>query len=149
MFFDEDPQLRHAASHSLGSISIGNVHFFFPKVIELLNADVAHKYLLLVSVNDIIVSNKDKELDGIEQLLPILFENANSEEENIRNVVAECLGRLFIDNGSIMVIELTDKFNSPSKNMLTTIGKSLRHAIQRTKDVATIAQIIPDYLGLC
>lgn len=92
MFFDDEPQLRQAASHSLGSISIGNVHFFFPKVLELLSSDVAHKYLLLVSVNDIIVANRGRELDGIEQLLPILFENANSEEENIRNVVAECIG---------------------------------------------------------
>lgn len=66
MFFDDEPQLRQAASHSLGSISIGNVHFFFPKVLELLSSDVAHKYLLLVSVNDIIVANKGRELDGIE-----------------------------------------------------------------------------------
>lgn len=149
MFFDTDPQLRQAASHSLGSISIGNVGFFFPKVLELLRTDAANKYLLLVSVNDIILTNKGKELDNIEELLPILFENANSDEESIRNVVAECLGRLFIDNGTMMVIELPDKFNSPSKNMLTTIGKSLKHAITRTADLATISQIIPDFLDLC
>jgi len=53
--------LRSSASHCLGSISIGNVKFFFPKVIELINTDLDHKYLLLTSVKDIIKSNKGKE----------------------------------------------------------------------------------------
>jgi len=49
----------------------------------LIRTDESHKYLLLISINDIILSNRGKELDEIEELLPILYENANSEEENI------------------------------------------------------------------
>ena len=149
MFLDENAQIRQAASHCLGSISHGNVDFFFPKVLELIKQDIPHKYLLLVSINDIIVANRGKEFENINGLLDILFENANSEEENIRNVVAECLGWLFPDNGTVMVIELTDKFNSPSKNMLTTVGKALKYAVQKNNDVANLKEIVPNYLDLC
>jgi len=55
MFLDENTQIRQAASHCLGSISHGNLDFFFPKVLELIKQDIPHKYLLFVSIIDIIV----------------------------------------------------------------------------------------------
>jgi len=36
MFKDDNSELRSASSHCLGNISIGNVKFFFPKVLSLI-----------------------------------------------------------------------------------------------------------------
>lgn len=100
MFQDDDMDIRSAASHCLGSISVGNVDFFFPKVLELISTDGHHKNLLLTSIKDIINERGSHELSQIDELLEILFANAVSEEESTRNIVAECLGRLWVANST-------------------------------------------------
>lgn len=83
MFLDENADIRSSASHCLGNISIGNVEFFFPKVMGLIQSDAEHKYLLLTSVKDIIRANKGRKFKYLKELYQILFENAKSEEESV------------------------------------------------------------------
>lgn len=83
MFLDENADLRSAASHCLGNISIGNVEFFFPKVMGLIQSDAEHKYLLLTSVKDIIRASRGHQFKYLKELDQILFENAKSEEESV------------------------------------------------------------------
>lgn len=61
----------------------------------------------------------------------MLFDNSKSEDESVRNVVAECLGLLFFDNGNEMMLFMDEKFGSNSKNVLTTIAKSLKYSVNR------------------
>jgi len=116
---------------------------------DLIQTDVDHKYLLLTSVKDIIKSSKGKEFTYQGDLFKILIENAKSDEESVRNVVAECLGLLFIDNSMTMALDLGDKFNSPSKNILTTIAKSLKHSCNKVMNENAhdeLKNLIPSYL---
>jgi cullin-associated NEDD8-dissociated protein 1 len=99
LFGDDNIEIRSAASHCLGSISIGNVGFFFPKIMHLVGSNATHKYLLLLSVKEVIQAHRE-ELDQLDELTEVLFQNAKSDEENIRNVVSECLGRLFVKHGT-------------------------------------------------
>ena len=48
-----------------------------------------------------------------------------------------------------MVIHLDSKFNSPSKNMLTTVAKSLKFAVIKNDDVLPIEELIPNFFQLC
>jgi len=154
MFLDENADIRSSASHCLGNISIGNVEFFFPKVMGLIQSDAEHKYLLLTSVKDIIRANKGRKFKYLKELYQILFENAKSEEESVWNVVAECIGLLFLDNADDFDFKLSlgEKFNSPSKNLLTTLAKSLKHSCNRNMNevsLDSLRDLLSDYLNLC
>lgn len=61
------------------------------------------------------------------------------------------MGLLFFDNGTDMEFFITEKFGSNSKNVLTTIAKSLKYSVNRNMnpDQTTIlSHIIDDYMGL-
>jgi len=50
-----------------------------------------------------------------------------------------------------MRINLVAKFNSPSKNILTTIAKSLKYKVSRQMNdsqLSNLAEVIEDYLKL-
>ena len=118
----------------------------------LIKSDAEHKYLLLTSVKDIIKSNKGKSFKYLKDLEDILFENAKSEEESVRNVVAECIGLLFIDNSDELAMSLGMKFSSPSKNLLTTIAKSLKHSCNWNmppKALDNLESLLTEHLDLC
>ena len=104
LFGSEDPDTREAASRSLGSISIGNISHFFPKLLSLLKSNSGNdqiSLLLLTSVKEVI-TNSNSEISEFEALIDILWEEAKNPDDVIRNVVAECFGKLFIHHGMDM-----------------------------------------------
>ena len=50
--------------------------------------------------------------DYIDKLLPLLVEHSKNEEEQIRNIVAESLGRLFVVYSSEMLMVYENSFKS-------------------------------------
>jgi len=89
--------VRTAASISLGNISIGNPNFFLPRVFELVDkSNPQEKYLFLNTIREIILHNSKCLKMYLDKLLPLLIEHSKNEDESIRNIVAESIGRLFI-----------------------------------------------------
>ena len=84
----------------------------------------------MLAVKDVI-KNRSDSITNLDQLVDMLFGSSNTSEENIQNVVAESLGLLFIHHGMDMSAHYSDKFNSPSETMLTTIAKSLKFAVAK------------------
>lgn len=129
MFGHQNEQVRQAASISLGNISIGNPEFFLQKVFALV--DSSHdkqKYLFLNTVREIIITNAKCLEKYLPRLLPLLESQASHEEESIRSIVAESIGRLFIvyseDMMDTMERSLADK--NPLKR--STYAKSFKYS---------------------
>jgi cullin-associated NEDD8-dissociated protein 1 len=104
--FEEEgsEELKNAASYALGNVSVGNLKEFLPKIIQGIRENPKRKYLLIHSLKEIISEAKADQLKPfIKDTVPLLFENCDNEEEGVRNVVSECLGKLaLVDYDQVM-----------------------------------------------
>jgi hypothetical protein len=97
LFKDSDEAIRTAASICLGNISVGNPDFFLAKVFKLVDGAEHHeKYLFLNTIREIIIHNPKCLKQFIPKLLSLLLEQSRNEDEQIRGIVAENLGRTYI-----------------------------------------------------
>lgn len=80
----------------MGKITIGNPKFFLEKVFALVTkSDAKQKYLFLNTLREIILNDSQCLKDYIQPMQELLITQANNDEESIRSIVAESLGRLF------------------------------------------------------
>jgi len=134
-FDSPNEETRQAASFALGNVAVGNLHKYLPLVLAEIQGNAKIRYLLLHSLNEIIVrqSASSTGVDALRQyqkdLLPLLFNNCESEEEGTRNVVAECLGKLLIISPNELLPALLERVKSPSANTRSTIVTALKFAI--------------------
>lgn len=97
LFKVHNEEVKTAASISLGNLSIGNPDFFLPKVFDLVDkSNPQEKYLFLNTIREIIIHNPKCLAPFIHKLLPLLVDHSKNEDEQIRNIVAESIGRLFV-----------------------------------------------------
>jgi hypothetical protein len=97
LFKVHDEDVRTAASICLGNISVGNADFFLQRVFALLDkSDPKEKYLFMNTIREIISHNAKCLQLYLSKLLPLLLEHSKNEDEQIRNIVAENVGRLFV-----------------------------------------------------
>ena len=88
----------------------------------------------------------DVELD---QILDVLFKNAGSDEEGVRNVTAECLGRLAARRPTRLLPELTSRLDpalhpdASTRVTAVTAVKHLARAVAKRKDAVLSALVAP------
>ena len=124
-----DEETRAAASFALGSIASGNLAAFVPRILQLVDEASAHDYLLLHALKETIGSGGSALGTFAPQLLPKLLAFAERDEEGVRNVVAECLGRLTAVSPDVVVPKMTELLTSDNAATRATVISSLRTAI--------------------
>ena len=105
-------EVKGAAALTLGRVAVGNRDKYLPLIVsQLADGAVGHQYSLLQSLREVIVvGNLSEQTAG--EVLAILYRTASAEEEGVRNVVAECLGRLAATNPSKLVQEIYNRFSA-------------------------------------
>jgi len=105
-------EVKGAAALTLGRVAAGNREKYLPIIVSKLADEAAvHQYSLLQSLREVIVvGNLSEQTTG--EVLAILYRTASAEEEGVRNVVAECLGRLAATNPSKLVQEIHNRFST-------------------------------------
>lgn len=123
----------------MGNLSIGNPDFFLQRVFALV--DKSHhqeKYLFLNTIREIIIHNpKSLEL-YLSKLLPLLILHSKNEEEQIRNIVAESIGRLFIIYSTDMFNEIEHGLKDQNPQVRSTIVKSFKYAGSKDTDAVQL-----------
>ena len=84
--------------------------------------------------------------------LEILFANAGSEEEGVRNVVAECLGLLAVGDASSLAPRLAEKVSSGDARTRATSVLAMKYSALALADddaaaVAVFAEVLPAFVG--
>ncbi|KAK2966552.1 hypothetical protein RJ640_014521 [Escallonia rubra] len=91
-------EIKSAASYALGNIAVGNLPKYLPFILNQIDNQQKKQYLLLHSLKEVIVRQSVDKADfqdsSVEKILNLLFNHCESEEEGVRNVVAECLGKI-------------------------------------------------------
>uniref|UniRef100_A0A7S1PFX6 TATA-binding protein interacting (TIP20) domain-containing protein n=1 Tax=Percolomonas cosmopolitus TaxID=63605 RepID=A0A7S1PFX6_9EUKA len=129
-FQSESEEVKHAASYCLGNVAIGNLEHFLPSIIKKITTNESERYLLMHALKNIIVQADAANLKKFSgDILPLLFQNSANEEEGIRNVVSECLGKLTVVDYDAVMSKL--KSSVPSDNDLekSTVVAAVKFAI--------------------
>ena len=149
LFTHKNNDVKTAASHCLGHICIANLNYFLPIVIDSINSsDAGHKYLFLIAIREIIDTKLQQIEDSFDVLSDILFTNAGSSEEKIRNVVSECLGKLFAVCGLEMISQYEDQLKSTDQLARSTIARSFKYAAIKKVDPIAMAQLIQEIIDM-
>lgn len=145
---------KMAAAYALGHIAVGNMGAFLPVALKSA-ATARHQYLLLASLKEIIVvfANLNRDFQPfLSTVLPVLLQQCKSEEESVRNMVAECLGVLTAMNSVLIIPVLLDLIKDPQDALSRgMIANALKFSLSRSSSVASItalAEVMSQFLAL-
>merc|ERR1712137_1455453 len=136
-FTAQSEEIKSAAAFSLGNVAIGNLSQFLPFILNEISTHQERQYLLLLSLREVI-SRLSKSPDRVSELIGLLkehnsadtlFEYCQSSKEGVRNVVAECVGRLAVINSEETLSIIISKLSSTSPHDRSTACASIKFAI--------------------
>lgn len=134
-FTGSPEEVKTAAAYALGSICVGNMIMYLETVIVKLEQG-ENSYLLLSSLREVIVDHAASSSRGfaqyVDRVLPVLRKLSEREEEGVRNMVAECLGKLAVTDGDKLMPIITELCASSVIGTRWTAVTSLKYALTTT-----------------
>ncbi|CAA7404605.1 unnamed protein product [Spirodela intermedia] len=129
-------EIKSAASYALGNIAVGNLSKYLPFILDQIDNQQKKQYLLLHSLKEVIArQSMDKagqaefQESNVEKILNLLFNHCQSEEEGVRNVVAECLGKIALIDPQKLVPTLKVRTASPTAFTRATVVIAVKYSI--------------------
>ncbi|PON60377.1 Coatomer beta subunit [Parasponia andersonii] len=126
-------EIKSAASYALGNIAVGNLSKYLPFILDQIDNQQKKQYLLLHSLKEVIVRQSvDKsefQDSSVEKILKLLFNHCESEEEGVRNVVAECLGKIALIEPAKLVPALKVRTTSPAAFTRATVVIAVKYSV--------------------
>eukprot|EP00455_Lapot_gusevi_P028577 TRINITY_DN3053_c0_g2_i1.p1 TRINITY_DN3053_c0_g2~~TRINITY_DN3053_c0_g2_i1.p1 ORF type:complete len:1239 (+),score=571.04 TRINITY_DN3053_c0_g2_i1:71-3787(+) len=153
-FGDASDDVKTAASFALGNMAVGNLDRYLPVIFDLLASQPQGQYLLLSSLKEIISRHSvDESTMGVlrsrvTSMAPVLFGHADSKDEGVRSMVAECVGKLATIDSQSMFPEIELRCTSPSADTRATMAASIKFALSKNMHLVVFQQILPKFLNL-
>ncbi|XP_010912657.1 cullin-associated NEDD8-dissociated protein 1 [Elaeis guineensis] len=129
-------EIKSAASYALGNIAVGNLSKYLPFILDQIDHQQKKQYLLLHSLKEVIARQSvDKAGHGelqdtyVEKILNLLFNHCESDEEGVRNVVAECLGKIALIEPRKLVPALKERTASATAFTRATVVIAVKYSI--------------------
>ena len=135
-FHSPSDEIKAAAAYALGSVAFGNLGAYLPFILSNIGAQAKLQYLLLHSLKEVITRQSLESAvcaefspSTIAQILALLFLHCESGEEGVRNVVAECLGKLALIAPANLLPQLEERTRSPSAHTRATMAMALKFTL--------------------
>ncbi|KAG8044191.1 hypothetical protein GUJ93_ZPchr0040g33514 [Zizania palustris] len=129
-------EIKSAASYALGNIAVGNLSKYLPFILNQIDNQQKKQYLLLHSLKEVIArqsvdhtGQSELQDSNIGKILALLFNHCESEEEGVRNVVAECLGKIALIEPRKLIPALKERTSSPAANTRATVAIAIKYSI--------------------
>ncbi|KAG5541200.1 hypothetical protein RHGRI_021154 [Rhododendron griersonianum] len=126
-------EIKSAASYALGNIAVGNLSKYLPFILDQIDNQQKKQYLLLHSLKEVIVRQSvDKaefQVSSVEKILNLLFNHCESEEEGVRNVVAECLGKIALIEPAKLVPALKERTTNQAAFTKATVVIAVKYSM--------------------
>ncbi|KAL1495813.1 hypothetical protein AB1Y20_016673 [Prymnesium parvum] len=126
-FASEADEVKSAAAFALGNVTAGNLPELVPHMLSKLSD--SHEYLMLHALKELIGSGQAQLAMYVDDMVPSLIAFADHEEEGVRNVVSECLGRLTAVSAASVVPKITALLSHESARTRAAMVQSLRFAV--------------------
>ncbi|KAB5574504.1 hypothetical protein DKX38_001698 [Salix brachista] len=126
-------EIKSAASYALGNIAVSNLSKYLPFILDQIDNQQKKQYLLLHSLKEVIVRQSVDKAEfqdsSVEKILKLLFTHCESDEEGVRNVVAECLGKIALVEPAKLVPALKVRTTSPAAFTRATVVIAVKYSI--------------------
>lgn len=126
-------EIKSASSYALGNIAVGNLSKYLPFILDQIDNQQKKQYLLLHSLKEVIVRQSVDKAEfqdsSVEKILKLLFNHCESEEEGVRNVVAECLGKIALIEPAKLVPALKVRTTSPAAFTRATVVIAVKYSM--------------------
>ncbi|OAY62667.1 Cullin-associated NEDD8-dissociated protein 1 [Ananas comosus] len=129
-------EIKSASSYALGNIAVGNLSRYLPFILDQIDNQQKKQYLLLHSLKEVIVrqsidqaGKSELQHSYIEKILTLLFNHCASDEEGVRNVVAECLGKIALIQPEMLIPALKERTASPAAFTRATVVVAVKYSI--------------------
>ena len=156
-FESSSEDVRGTAAYALGRVAAQSLDFFLPKIFDHMESHLKLRYLLLLSLKEIIasaqsVSQQQSMLteSHFSSIQNALFRYCETEEEAIRIMCAECLGHMELLKPAVVIASLVEYLESEQPNVREVAVSAFRDAANdeqlaiKAKDVFESA--IPHFL---
>ena len=130
LFNRKSEDIKICASLAFGQVAVGNLQVFLPVIFEKFSSE-EHRYLLLNSIEEVISHKSEHMAPYIGQILPVIFENAERADENVRNISAECLGKLVSVSPDSLIQSILSKIHSGSVFAKITMVSSVKYIVHQ------------------
>ncbi|ETI56808.1 hypothetical protein L916_00738 [Phytophthora nicotianae] len=134
-FNNAGEEVKAAAAYSLGSICVGNMEEYLDTIMVKLELG-ENSYLLLTSLREVISDHAAQPHHGfamyVDRVLPVLQKMSARQEEGVRNMVGECMGKLAVTNSAKIMPIVTDLCGSSDVWSRWTAVTSLKYAMTTT-----------------
>ena len=133
----------------MGNVTIGKSDFFLSRVFELVQTSPeAQKYLFLNTIREIIIADSHCLQEYILDLNELLISHTTSESQQIRNIVAEILGRLLADFPEEMFDVVDGALKSGQNLQVATTARAVKFAGSKLKNMMTLKLLTDDLIIL-
>ncbi|CAH9086044.1 unnamed protein product [Cuscuta europaea] len=126
-------EIKSAASYALGNIAVGNLPKYLPFILDKIDNQQKKQYLLLHSLKEVIVRQSVDKAEfqdsNVDKILHLLFNHCESEEEGVRNVVAECLGKIALIEPGKLVPALKERTSNPAAFTRATVAIAVKYSL--------------------
>ncbi|KAL4175302.1 hypothetical protein KRP22_000270 [Phytophthora ramorum] len=134
-FSNAGEEVKAAAAYSLGSICVGNMEEYLDTIMVKLEIG-ENSYLLLTSLREVISDHAAKPHHGfalyVDRVLPVLQKMSARQEEGVRNMVGECMGKLAVTDSTKIMPIVTELCGSSDVWSRWTAVTSLKYAMTTT-----------------
>ncbi|KAL3668246.1 hypothetical protein V7S43_006341 [Phytophthora oleae] len=134
-FNNPGEEVKAAAAYSLGSICVGNMEEYLDTIMVKLELG-ENSYLLLTSLREVISDHAAKPHHGfamyVDRVLPVLQKMSARQEEGVRNMVGECMGKLAVTDSAKIMSIVTELCGSSDVWSRWTAVTSLKYAMTTT-----------------
>ncbi|MCL7039981.1 hypothetical protein MKW94_011271 [Papaver nudicaule] len=135
-FQSPSEEIQSAASYALGNIAVGNLSRYLPFILDQIDKQQKKQYLLLHSLKEVIARQSIDQAvrsvfqdSSVEKILKLLFNHCESGEEGVRNVVAECLGKVAMIEPTKVVPALKERLACPAAFTRATVVTAVKYSI--------------------
>jgi cullin-associated NEDD8-dissociated protein 1 len=160
-FASPSEEVKGASAHALGSITVGNLARYLPYVLAQINGcEPKLQYHLLFALKEVITTPHHADQthvavvippDLTEQIMALLLLHSESSEEGVRNVVADCLGKLALRRPVDSLPILAQRLSAPNPSMRATMVMALKFTMSDRPQLeldAALPAFLPRFLAL-
>jgi len=156
-FTSSSEDTKAAASHALGSIAMGAISKYLPYILTQIESQAEYRYLLLQSLRQLITlkaseggigKGHDSLTGHMSTVMNLLMDQCDSDDEGVRSMVAECLGKLALIAPTEVLPNLKELITRESVETRATAVHSLKFTITDHAPVQELAACITDFLLL-
>lgn len=144
-----EEDLKISAAICLGNIALGNGTYYIPLILSRLKDSQELSYLMLLAIREVVLQDQQhamaKELAA--EVLPALRDQADTDDEGDRTIIAEIVGRLFLVQPAVISSEIEKGLANPKDNVRATFVLSFKYLLQRGEK-EQFSKLLPQLLPI-